>query len=125
MGGSGTMWRWCLALLRQVGYSLCSRHQTVPCRGWCLGEESAFISIQAYRACLSTEAALRETLGCVKEQVQEGLSGGLAGKNYAHLNKDGLFVCFDGYHPSTGYHATESKRDPEFSLSEALARISQ
>lgn len=71
------MWRWCL--LREVGYSLCPRHQTESCRGWCLDEEPAFISIWAYHAHLSTETALRETLGFVKEQVQEGLGGDLAG----------------------------------------------
>lgn len=119
------MWRWCLALQRQVGYSLCPRHQTEPCRERCLDKEPALISIGAYRAHLSTEAGLRETLGCIKEQVQEGLGGDLAGKNYTHLNRDGLFVCFEGYHPSTGYRTTKSKRDRKFSLGEALAGINQ
>lgn len=90
----------------------------MPCRGWCLDEEPAFGSIQAYRVPLSTAAALRETPGCIKEQVQEGLDGGLEGKNHTLLNKG---VCFDGYQPSTAYCTTESKRDPEFSPSKALA----
>lgn len=97
----------------------------MPCRGPCLDEEPALISIQAYSVHLSTEAALKETLGCIKEQVQEGLDGDLTAKNYTHLNKYGLFVYFGGYHPSTGYHDTESKKDPEYSLREALAGINQ
>lgn len=93
----------------------------MPSRGWCLEEEPAFGSTQAHRVRPSTAAALRETLGCVKGQVQEGLDGGLEGKSYTLLNKGGLSVCFDGYQPSTAYRATESKRDLGFSLSEALA----